>query len=286
MKFSLKLVALSALAAASVAAPIEVEKRATNSEIIGACFVGLIFTGSWPGKCQAAVAVDLGLIKGITIGQLTMDFSPSNPWAPTLESNNLQAQMISIAGISLPIKSIRQHILIADNGIQVGTFDTPWAPSSVSGSTLKSTIPTSTLNIFQSSQTAFTQFIGSVTAKESHPLTLKGAVDAKIDLGWLGSITIPGIGFNTVVPLPGLNGLKTLNYKSVLGVTVGAEGFTQVHLIDIPNPSTLTVKLGDVAFAASTSNGNIGISRVKNLTLQPGSNYVISGLTLDFSSPA
>ncbi|KAF9078978.1 hypothetical protein BGX27_007353, partial [Mortierella sp. AM989] len=56
MKFSLKFVAMSAMAAAAFAAPIEVEKRATTGEIIISCFIGLIFTGSWPGKCQAAIA--------------------------------------------------------------------------------------------------------------------------------------------------------------------------------------------------------------------------------------
>ncbi|KAF9409468.1 hypothetical protein BGZ76_005687, partial [Entomortierella beljakovae] len=110
MKLSLKLAALGALAAVSVAAPIE--KRATNDQIIAACFAGLFLTGSWPGTCEAAVSVDLGLIRSISIAQLTMDFTASNPWAPTLASSSLTAELLSIAGI-LPIKSIQQHVLIA-----------------------------------------------------------------------------------------------------------------------------------------------------------------------------
>ncbi|KAF9415897.1 hypothetical protein BGZ76_004738, partial [Entomortierella beljakovae] len=283
MKFSLKLAALSALAAASFAAP--VEKRETNDAIIAACFAGLVLTGSWSGTCKAAVAVDLGLIRSISIAQLTLDFTTTNPWAPTIASSSLTAGLLPLTGI-LPIRSVQQHVLIADNGVQVGHYDSPWASASTSWSSMKTTIPTSKLSIFSDSQTAFSQFIASVTSKESYPLTLKGAVDAKIRCGIFGYIPIYGIGFNAVVPLPGLNGLKTFNYKTVLGVTVGAEGFTQIHVIDIPNPSYLTVKLGDVAFTATSANGNIGIAKVKALTLVPGSNYIVAGLILDFSSPA
>ncbi|KAF9116667.1 hypothetical protein BGW39_002690, partial [Mortierella sp. 14UC] len=55
MKFSLKAAALSALVASTVlAAPLE--KRDAASDRIAACFVGLIFTGAWPGSCKAAVS--------------------------------------------------------------------------------------------------------------------------------------------------------------------------------------------------------------------------------------
>ncbi|KAF9368250.1 hypothetical protein CPC16_005537, partial [Podila verticillata] len=102
MKFSFKALSIgAAIASLAVAAPIEVAKRDANSDRIAACFIK-----SWPGTCQAAVAVPLGLIKTITINQMSMDFTPADPWAPTTSSNSVVATMLSIPGVTLPIDSI------------------------------------------------------------------------------------------------------------------------------------------------------------------------------------
>ncbi|KAF9368006.1 hypothetical protein CPB97_005058, partial [Podila verticillata] len=113
MKFSFKALSIgAAIASLAVAAPIEVAKRDANSDRIAACFINLLLTGSWPGSCQAAVAVPLGLIKTITINQMSMDFTPADPWAPTTSSNSVVSTMLSVPGITLPIDSIRQHIIL------------------------------------------------------------------------------------------------------------------------------------------------------------------------------
>jgi hypothetical protein len=54
----------------------------------------------------------LGLIRSIAINQMTMDFTTANPWAPTMASNNVVATMLSIPGITLPIDSVRQHVIV------------------------------------------------------------------------------------------------------------------------------------------------------------------------------
>lgn len=56
--------------------------------------------------------VNLGLIRSITVNQMTMDFSPADPWKPTTSSSNIVATMLSIPGINLPIDSVRQHIIL------------------------------------------------------------------------------------------------------------------------------------------------------------------------------
>jgi hypothetical protein len=57
--------------------------------------------------------VNLGLIRSIAVNQMSMDFTPANPWAPTTSSNSIVATMLSIPGITLPIDSVAQHIIIA-----------------------------------------------------------------------------------------------------------------------------------------------------------------------------
>ncbi|KAG0256321.1 hypothetical protein BG011_004626 [Mortierella polycephala] len=288
MKFSLKAVALSALLSSFViAAPVAVEKRDANSDRIAACFVGLIFTGSWPGSCKAAVAVNLGLIRSITVNQMTMDFSPADPWAPTTSSNSIVATMLSIPGITLPIDSVRQHIILADNDVQIGSIDTPWSAASVKGGALTTSFSTSTLNVFPASHGAFSNFISSLNTKASHPVTLQGAVDIKLNLGIFGKLTIPGVGFKATTTFAGLNNLTPINYLFLIDTNFDNIGFiTLTTIVNIVNPSMLTLKLGDVAFDTAASEGRVGISTIKDLNLVPGDNYVLSTTDLDMALPA
>ncbi|KAG0288003.1 hypothetical protein BGZ97_006932 [Linnemannia gamsii] len=287
MKFSLKVAALSALVASTVLAAPVIEKRDANSDRIAACFVGLIFTGSWPGSCKAAIAVDLGLIRSIAINQMTMDFTTANPWAPTMASNNVVATMLSIPGITLPIDSVRQHVIVIDNGVQLGAFDTPWSAASVNGAVMTTAFTTSALNVFPEAKAAFSSFVGSLSTKAEHPVTLKGSVDAKLNLGIFGHLTIPGIGFNAVVPFKGLNNLQNMKYIYAIEVNPSIDGNIYLAaIISINNPSQLTVTLGDVTFDASHNGAHIGTSAVKALKLVPGDNQVISYTTLDMSLTA
>ncbi|KAG0368590.1 hypothetical protein BC939DRAFT_469914 [Gamsiella multidivaricata] len=287
MKFSLKAVALGALLATTIAAaPVDVEKRDAASDRIGACFVGLIFTGAWPGSCQAAVAVNLGLIRSIAVNQMSMDFTPANPWAPTTSSNSIVATMISIPGITLPIDSVRQHIIIADNGVQIGNIDTPWSAASVKGGQLSTSFTKSTLNVFPNSHAAFSSFISSISTKASHPVTLQGSVDAKLNLGIFGHLTIPGIGFKATTPFAGLNGLSNTKYVYLIDVLLGEKFVDLTSVININNPSKLTLSLGDVQFSTASDKGFVGISTVRNLVLVPGDNYVLSYTALDNSVQA
>ncbi|KAG0269058.1 hypothetical protein BGZ95_002214 [Linnemannia exigua] len=281
MKFSLKAAALSALVASTVlAAPIE--KRDANSDRIAACFVGLIFTGSWPGSCKAAISVDLGLIRSIAINQMTMDFTTANPWAPTMSSNSVVATMLSIPGITLPIDSVRQHVIVIDNNVQLGAFDTPWSAANVKGATMTTAFTTSALNVFPDAKAAFSNFVSSLSTKASHPVTLKGAVDAKLNLGIFGHLTIPGIGFKAVVPFKGLDNLKNTKFVYAVEMNPSIDGNIYLaSIVTINNPSALTLSLGDVSFDASNNGERIGSSSIKKLTLVPGDNKVLSFTTLE-----
>ncbi|KAG0039129.1 hypothetical protein BGZ82_009587 [Podila clonocystis] len=271
MKFSLKAVALGALlASTAVAAPVDVEKRDANSDRIAACFV------------------NLGLIKTIAINQMSMDFTPANPWAPTTSSNNVVSTMLSIPGITLPIDSIRQHIILSDDGVQIGSIETPWAAASVNGGTLKTSFPTSVLSVFPTSKAAFSKFVGSLSAAKSKPVTLQGAVDAKLNLGIFGHLTIPGIGFKVTTPFQGLNGLTDLKFMYMIDYTNDFQTglMTMTTIVNIKNPSNLSLKLGDISFDTVFKGGHVGYSTIKNLSLVPGDNFVLSATVFDNNLPA
>ncbi|KAF9586699.1 hypothetical protein BGW38_008622 [Lunasporangiospora selenospora] len=286
MKFSLKAAALTALAT-SLTAAAPIEKRDVISDRIFTCFAGLLLTGSWPGSCQAAVSVDMGLIKSIAINQMSMDFTTANPWIPSTSSNSVVATMLSLPGITLPIDKIRQSIIIVDNNYQIGTINTPWAQASTSGATLTTSFPESVLTVFPDAHDAFSGFVASLSTKASHSFVLKGAVDAQLNLGIFGRLTIPNIGFKSTVPMAGLNGLKVTKYLYLIDVLTLPDGSLTIStIVNLENTSKLSVKLGDVIFSTYSNSNYVGVSTIKGLTLVPGNNYVISSTYLDGSIPA
>ncbi|KAI9234550.1 MAG: hypothetical protein BYD32DRAFT_423317 [Podila humilis] len=217
---------------------------------------------------------------------MSMDFTTSNPWAPSTSSNSVVATMLSIPGITLPIDNVRQHIILADNGVQIGNIDTPWSAANVKGGTLTTAFTTSTLNVFSASHAAFSGFISSLSTKASHPVTLQGAVDVKLNLGIFGHLTIPGIGFKATTPFTGLNNLD-LKYVLLIDLNMDtADRIIMATIINVKNPSKLTLKLGDVSFSTASAGEYIGVSTIKNLNLQPGDNYVLSSTALDTTKDA
>ncbi|KAG0250665.1 hypothetical protein DFQ27_009272 [Actinomortierella ambigua] len=267
MRFSLKTVALGALAAAAVsAAPIEMERRDAATDRI----------------------VDLGLIQSIDINQMSMDFTGTEHYAPRTASSDIQAKMLSIPGIDLPITSVRQHVILIDNGIQLGQFDTPWSPASVSNGVLKTSFTSSIMNVFPDAHEAFTKFVGGLSTSPSRSITLKGTVDAKLDLGILGSPTISGIGFKVTTTLAGLNNLQDIKFNVLIDQDFYAQqGFiVMTSIININNPSKLSVSLGDISLDTAGSKGRVGTSEIKSLALVPGPNTLVSTTKLDMSLPA
>jgi len=240
------------------------------------------------GQLDFLPQVNIGLIKTISINQMTMDFTPANVWAPTTSSNSVVATMLSIPGITLPIDSVRQHIILVDNGVQLGNIDTPWSAASVSGGTLTTSFSSSTLNVFPTSHAAFSNFVSALSTTALHPVTLQGAVDVKLNLGIFGQVTIPGIGFQAVTQFEGLNNLQGMTYIFQVNsdFTSMPGAILLESIIKIHNPTNLSLKLGDVNFATASGTGPVGNSTITGLTLVPGDNLVASTTVLDQSLPA
>jgi len=153
---------------------------------------------------------------------------------------------------------------------------------------LTTSFPSSTLAVFPTSHKAFSDFIGSLSAAKTKTVTLQGAVDAKLNLGIFGHLTIPGIGFKVNTPFQGLNGLTEIKYIYLVDNVNDFVNnkMTMTTIVNLKNPSNLSLKLGDVSFSTASAGEYVGISTIKNLNLVPGDNYVISATVLEIARPA
>ncbi|KAI9842711.1 MAG: hypothetical protein M1838_003009 [Thelocarpon superellum] len=83
------------------------------------------------------------------------------------------------------------------------------------------------------------------------------------------------VDYNEVVTLKGLNGLKGFNVTQFqILLSPAPDGANLIGTAYIPNPSVLTIAMGNVTFNLSVQGDFIGTTTIENLTLVPGNNTV------------
>ncbi|KAF2026486.1 hypothetical protein EK21DRAFT_74074 [Setomelanomma holmii] len=117
---------------------------------------------------------------------------------------------------------------------------------------------------------AFTEYTKFVIGAEEFKVYLDGKT--KIHLKGLPSMNVD---YDKVVTMKGLNSLKGLNITSIRVLAPAlSDGSNMVGTVYIPNPSVMTLDLGNVTMNLSVDGKSIGTSLLPDLVLRPGNNTV------------
>ncbi|KAF9405561.1 hypothetical protein BGZ94_003477 [Podila epigama] len=240
---------------------------------------------------------DLSVVKNIELNDMAIDFTLPDPWTSTIASNHLIARLTAIPGFSWPIQQVQLKIVVQDNGIDIGHFESPFSPAHVTGGIVTMALTPSTMNIFPDARhESFAHFVAALATKSSHTFSIKGSADILFDLGKLiGIHTLHGVDFVSDLTLRGLANLPDITCKSATIIPKTESSLTEPHqdslvyavtiqcVFDIPNPSQLNLTLGDCTLATSVEGGHhVGLMRLDNFTLLVGMNENRTGLlTLD-----
>jgi len=111
---------------------------------------------------------------------------------------------------------------------------------------------------------ALAAFSSALLGQETLRVALRGRATV-----WLGKIHT-GVNYNEVVTMKGLNnlaGMKITNYTLAAGAGQNIAGS-----VLIPNPSVVTVQMGNVNLQISLAGTALGTGLIPNLTLTPGNN--------------
>jgi hypothetical protein len=112
------------------------------------------------------------------------------------------------------------------------------------------------------------KFATEVISNENVTTTLVGRT--KLHLGKLPSTSV---NYNATTTYKGLNGLKGFNCTGLrLNLTAPAGTPNLRGFAFIPNPSVITVAMGNVTLSLSAKAGFIGNATIENFTLVPGNN--------------
>lgn len=248
---------------------------------------------SWLDAAIKTLTLDTALpplpyspIVSVKIDAMEMDFTcPDCLWKPSATST-ITAQTKLPFRNRAPIVALSQSVQILDTeGNLVGTLDTDYANTTATGDDLVTFVtPTVPLVIPDGSQKTYEGFIGALTAADIYTLGLRGTASSKLHLGPFGDIEVKGIALDVRTGLAGLQGLKNIDFKSILLLESAYNGDENItSQVVVHNPSQLTLTIGELVLQAGVSYlpaGLIGVSIINNLKLVPGPNNIVAVLEL------
>ncbi|KAL6711967.1 hypothetical protein ACN47E_003010 [Coniothyrium glycines] len=118
---------------------------------------------------------------------------------------------------------------------------------------------------------SFTAYTKAVLASESLDLHLDGKTTIH-----LSGLPAMDVDYNKVITMKGLNKLSNLNISDVKILSgkneILSDGSNLIGNVSIPNPSVMTLSLGDTTLDLSVDGKAVGYSLIPNLVLKPGQN--------------
>ncbi|KAK2765437.1 hypothetical protein FQN54_008286 [Arachnomyces sp. PD_36] len=117
---------------------------------------------------------------------------------------------------------------------------------------------------------AFGEYATAVMLNETVTLDIRG--NPQLQEGKLPKI---GVDFNKAVTMKGLNSLKGFDVTDFKILSMNKpDGSNMEGTVFIPNPSVMTLEMGNLTLNLAVAGENIGTSSLKDLTLHPGDNTV------------
>ncbi|KAF9562024.1 hypothetical protein EC968_005403 [Mortierella alpina] len=230
-------------------------------------------------------------ITAVSIDAMSMDFACTGcEYSPMVISTITATTNLPFAR-NVPILELSQNVEILDRyGEVVGRLNAPSAGVSVVGKRVTTTTPQAPLVIGAGSKEVYHHFIADLSADTTYELGLRGVASSKLDLGPFGTITVEGIRLDVRTSVDGLQGLRHIKYVSILSMMPVDGLLTVSSLMNIHNPSKLTLHLGELVFKANMFNYSdetlLGVSRNMDLRLVPGANVVPARVELNMTYPA
>ncbi|KAF9915160.1 hypothetical protein BX616_006784 [Lobosporangium transversale] len=227
-------------------------------------------------------------IESAAIDAMTMDFTcEACVWAPESVSTITAKTNLPFRD-GAPIVQLSQNVQVLDkNGELVGTLSTAYSPANATGNSVTTITTQAPMVIAEGSHQIYEAFIADLTEATTYQLGLRGTANSVLDLGALGQIEVKGINLDVKTSLDGLQGLKIIEYVTNIGLNYFPE-FEVVNLVNIKNPSKLTLKIGDLKMKVGidyTPEGYAGESFITSLILSPGDNIVPAMVMLYNDSP-
>ncbi|KAI7819239.1 hypothetical protein BC939DRAFT_268343 [Gamsiella multidivaricata] len=239
-------------------------------------------------KVPLQAPAPLNIIKSISLGQMGMNWTNADAYAPLANSPGVVAGFQMPFGFSLNVTQVNNNMTVIYNNKNMASLNSSqWGPAVTSkdanGTAITFALPPTPFNIEADSHGDFDDFVNKLTVGSSESFSVAGLAGTVAQTP-IGEVVISGIPFKSDVSLSGLQGLKTeptvINSLTVIG---GLPTGLQIALnLSMVNPSTLSIDtgVGDsaiVTFAMQYEGDNVGTVIFPSLNLVPGQNIRTAG---------
>ncbi|KAF9173783.1 hypothetical protein BGX21_007855 [Mortierella sp. AD011] len=230
----------------------------------------------------------LNIIQSIALGQMGMNWTNTDAYAPLANSPNVVAGFQMPFGFTLNVTQVQTNMNVVYNSkVMASLNSSDWGTALTTkdgnGTFINFALPPTPFMVGADSHGDFDTFVNALTIGSSENFTVQGAAGTVAQTP-IGQVTITGVPFNAGVALSGLQGLKT-NPTVINGLTVigGLTSGLEIALnLTMTNPSSLTIDtgVGDnaiVTFALQYQGDNVGSVIFPTLNLVPGENHPTVG---------
>ncbi|KAI8618190.1 hypothetical protein BC830DRAFT_17744 [Chytriomyces sp. MP71] len=226
------------------------------------------------------------LVSGLSIPAMTLQMNSQDPSggniatsAPvvTTNFNSPFPFHIGITGVATNLQFIDQA-----SGQPFANINLPMGPASIdsAGKVVTTSFSQQYLTVIPGQEAQLANFLKQITISNSVTIPVKGTVSASANTD-AGSVTISGIPLSDSVTISGLSGLSSVTIPSSSVVGGDSNGLQLTVPTQIQNPSSNTLQFNSDVFVDLAANGQkVGTARMPNLVLQPGSNTIMSAVTL------
>jgi len=114
----------------------------------------------------------------------------------------------------------------------------------------------------------FIEYNKLVTSSEKFRFAMRGRTQLH-----LGALPVVSVDFNKAIETKGLNGFKGISVSNInVSIADFPDGSNMQGKINIPNPSVMTLTIGDMVQDIFVNGQNIGTTTINNVVLHPGDN--------------
>ncbi|KAF9379347.1 hypothetical protein CPC16_010801 [Podila verticillata] len=276
-------------------------KRAGNQAAAFACLFNYFAGRGLSDTCSMTIATDFGIVTSGSLSDLTIDLTSSaDPLSFTWSSTGLTLGLLSIPGVNFEVTEAKSR----DNNIDIARFETPSAPATQIGASMKTTIGQSPLIVYTDKQAQFSAFVGDLITNSSLTFFLKSSGDVTVRVTIPASYTLPfgvpstnitvnGVGCSSSYTMAGINlninNSNGLQFKSLSDHTVDRTtgAFSLTLTIILKNPSQLYLNLGDLTLDTMDGAGvAVGTTLLQAVNLVPGDNTITAIVTSSAAASA
>lgn len=239
---------------------------------------------------NVALAADkpLKIMNSISMGYLDLAFNKDQPYAPSVKAPVVTAGFAMPFGFALNITEVTQNVTLginSTNGFEgFAVMNTPYAPASSDQKAGKLQFAIDHANIvgIAGKESVYNQYTYALTASNNYTFMVAGNATTKVNTT-IGPLVLSGINFELPTSLHGLEFLNsTATVINALDVVGGQADHLELTInVTMQNPSDFSISTGDVHFAMLASATSIGEVILSNLTLNRGSNTVLTSAKFD-----